>query len=356
MGVNKYKRTSTNTTISIFYEQHSLNKYNYDPPYQRDYNVWDDIQKSFLIDSIFKNFPMPAIFLEQKIQKGKTSYDVIDGKQRLNTIIQFIESMVSLPMDFGTDEYGYTKMNGLKMSEIELLAETDESAKELLNSFWSYVINIEYIEQPNEKIVDSIFDRLNRGGERLNGAELRKAKYYDSVLYQSIFKTACNKALAPLIKRLDKTRLEHVSFITELYLLTYTNEVTNGVEKDIDKQFEKYVDEIDNEKANEVEEKVEIIANVVNSFNLNYDTYSIAGTSHLFAIYYLALVLYNHEENNYDYVSNKLNEFYLDLRNEKKNEFVNIYSASMQSASKYKSSRNKRIRELLGYMGYTWDE
>ena len=51
--------------------------------------------------------------------ENETSYDVIDGKQRLNTIIQFIESMVSLPMDFGTDEYGYTKMNGLKMSEIE---------------------------------------------------------------------------------------------------------------------------------------------------------------------------------------------------------------------------------------------
>lgn len=354
MGINKYKRTSTNTTISIFYEQHSLNKYNYDPPYQRDYNVWDEIQKSFLIDSIFKNFPIPAIFLEQKIEKGKTSYDVIDGKQRLNTIIQFIENAVSLPKDFGTDEYGYSKMNGLKMSEIELLAETDESVKDFLNSFWSYVVNIEYIEQPNEKIVDSIFDRLNRGGERLNGAELRKAKYYDTILYQSIFKVANNEALAPMIKRLDKTRLEHISFVTELYLMTYTNEVTNGVEKDIDKQFEKYVNGFDYEKSKIVDEKVIAVANIVNSFELDYITYSIAGTSHLFAIFYLALVLYNHDVNDYNYVSRKLNEFYLDLRNEKKNEYVNVYSSSMQSASKFKSSRNKRINSLLSYLGYKW--
>ena len=85
MQNNRYYRKSTSITISNFYEQYQLKKYNMDPPYQRDMNVWDIEQKSFLIDTIFKNFPIPPIFLEQKINAdtGITNYDVIDGKQRL---------------------------------------------------------------------------------------------------------------------------------------------------------------------------------------------------------------------------------------------------------------------------------
>ena len=126
MRAKKYKRTSTNTTISIFCEQNSLGKYNYEPPYQRDYNVWDDDQKSFLIDTIMKNFPMPPIFLQQIIEKGKTTYDVIDGKQRLNTIIDFVNDKVRLPRNFGDDIYGTDKLNKKSYSEIEKLSEKDE--------------------------------------------------------------------------------------------------------------------------------------------------------------------------------------------------------------------------------------
>ena len=87
MASNRYYRKSTSITVSNFYEQYQLGKYRFDPPYQRDMNVWDIEQKSFLLDTIFKNFPIPPIFLEQKIDSdtGITNYDVIDGKQRLSS-------------------------------------------------------------------------------------------------------------------------------------------------------------------------------------------------------------------------------------------------------------------------------
>lgn len=43
---------------------------------------------------------------------------------------------------------------------------------------------IEYIDTEDERIIDSIFDRLNRNGERLNGQELRNAKYHDTDFYK----------------------------------------------------------------------------------------------------------------------------------------------------------------------------
>ena len=134
MASNRYYRKSTSITVSNFYEQYQLGKYRFDPPYQRDMNVWDIEQKSFLLDTIFKNFPIPPIFLEQKIDSdtGITNYDVIDGKQRLSTIIGFINNERPLPKEFGNDIYGNNIINGLSFNEIKKIAKEDDEIKYIL--------------------------------------------------------------------------------------------------------------------------------------------------------------------------------------------------------------------------------
>ena len=60
------QRESNKITIANFYESFQLSKYDFNPPYQRR-SLWTEEKKSFLINSILKNFPMPPIFLHQKI-------------------------------------------------------------------------------------------------------------------------------------------------------------------------------------------------------------------------------------------------------------------------------------------------
>ena len=74
------KRDSNKITISELFERYKLDKINLEPPYQRRGDVWDVEKQGFLIDSILKNYPVPPIFLHQKIdsETGKTMYDVID--------------------------------------------------------------------------------------------------------------------------------------------------------------------------------------------------------------------------------------------------------------------------------------
>lgn len=352
MESKKYKRNSSNTTVSIFCEQDSANKYNYEPPYQRDYNVWTEDQKSLLIDTIMKNFPMPPIFLQQIIENGRTRYDVIDGKQRLTTIRDFVNNKVPLPDDFGDDEYGISEMNGLYFSDIEEKALKNADIKDFLDVFWSYTISIEYIERTDEKniVVDEIFDRLNRGGERLNSMELRKASHYDSMLYQKIAEVTKNEEVSVALHNLSDKRMEKTAFVLEIFLMALEEGNVSGESDKVDKLFEKYVDAVEEERLDRIANNVLFAFRYFNHFKLDLVKYSIGGTSHLYALLYLAYSMYfNGVEVSENFIY-RLNAFYDDLRGERSDANCERYSESMQAQTKSKSARKKRVNALCDYM------
>jgi len=58
------------------------------PGFQRA-SVWRDPDRNKLIDSILRNYPLPSIFLYRSNKDGNTVYYVIDGKQRIESILMF---------------------------------------------------------------------------------------------------------------------------------------------------------------------------------------------------------------------------------------------------------------------------
>ena len=61
---------------------------NLEPGFQR-MSVWTQRDRKKLIQSIFENYPVPSIFLYHREENGMPVYDVLDGKQRLETIFMF---------------------------------------------------------------------------------------------------------------------------------------------------------------------------------------------------------------------------------------------------------------------------
>lgn len=56
--------------------------------------VWPDTKKSFLIDSIFRNFYIPpVIFAVREAADGAEIRVCVDGKQRLTSISKFMDGM-----------------------------------------------------------------------------------------------------------------------------------------------------------------------------------------------------------------------------------------------------------------------
>lgn len=76
-------------TISEFFRRHRCKKVELKPPYQRRPS-WKTRQREDLLESVFNGIPIPAVIL-YKTKAGRRSYvyEVMDGKQRLETLLHF---------------------------------------------------------------------------------------------------------------------------------------------------------------------------------------------------------------------------------------------------------------------------
>src|SRR5882762_4251774 len=79
----------TVTDIQNLFEDKLLNL---EPGFQRQ-SVWSERDRAKLIDSILRNYPLPAIFFYRREEDGQLFYDVIDGKQRVESILMFMGKM-----------------------------------------------------------------------------------------------------------------------------------------------------------------------------------------------------------------------------------------------------------------------
>lgn len=92
----------------------------FDNVVQRGY-VWDNKKKSLLIHSMLAGYPIPPFYAA----KNGDKYDMLDGKQRINTIVDFIAGKFELedvpevesPNDDGTSDM--VDINTLHFDELE---------------------------------------------------------------------------------------------------------------------------------------------------------------------------------------------------------------------------------------------
>lgn len=158
-------RRVTTQDLSWFLDLHLNDQIDLEPPYQRR-SVWSLKDRRFFLDTIFRGYPSPSIFLHKQVVEGKTIYAVVDGKQRLETILRFADNKIALAKDFGDK-----RVDGKKWNEIR-------KDQELAHTFWDYVLPVEFTDIIDDiGLVNEVFDRLNRNSRRLVEQELRHAKF-----------------------------------------------------------------------------------------------------------------------------------------------------------------------------------
>lgn len=204
------------------------------PPYQRR-SVWTRKDRQFFLDTIFRNYPSPAIFLHKTIDDGgKSTYHVVDGKQRTQTILDFVADKIAVRKDFGD-----ARLDGKKWSQLE--GET-----ELKKSFWNYQITVEQIDITEGSVVNAVFDRLNRNVRKLTHQELRHSQF-DGWLIQVAEVEASRdewRAVGAATTARAK-RMVDVQFLSELMCVVLEGKIMGFDQEALDDLYAKYEEPTD---------------------------------------------------------------------------------------------------------------
>lgn len=338
-------RTSNSISISNFYEDHAAGKYTMEPAYQRR-SVWSTEKKSLFIDSVLKNLPIPPIFLRVKINEdtGRITYEVVDGKQRLTSILDFIANEFPCSSE-QEDHIADEALAGKYFGDLSAAALSIYK-----NQFWTYSISVEYVYVDDDKVIDSIFDRLNRNGEPLNGQELRHSQYYDAPLLSLCYELTKVEFWSDRLKVTDKQRMEDVEFISELALTVIEDGEFTSTNSVLDELYAKYA------RSTEISwdclrARFMEITRFIEDLGIDFPANKVSGVSHLYGIWCFSLFCV---KNNIlpDNISQKLIEFLQAAKN-RDTEIVEAreYKASMSSRTKDKSNRTRRKNAMLSYCG-----
>ncbi|GLV91811.1 hypothetical protein Slala04_32650 [Streptomyces lavendulae subsp. lavendulae] len=123
---------------------------------------WDIRRQSALIESFLMNVPVPPVYLSED---DYGSYSVIDGKQRITAIRDFMSDRFAL-----SGLTRFEEITGFRFSELP---------SELQNSLRvrPYIRAITILRQSDRSTKYEVFHRLNSGGEPLNAQEIRNVIY-----------------------------------------------------------------------------------------------------------------------------------------------------------------------------------
>ncbi|MDP3147806.1 MAG: DUF262 domain-containing protein [Ignavibacteria bacterium] len=203
------KEISIKELISLFEDE----KLFLDPPYQRK-EIWPMSSKKLLIDSIIKGLSLPNFFF---LESDNGVYEVVDGQQRIRTIINFYKGLFPYEKKDFYDKNKFPMFLDFKLVLV-ILKKTD-----------------------NSEVIEDFYTRVNSTGMKLNRPELKKAEFYNTRFLNLIETLASNDKFISLELFTEKSlvRMNDIDFTSELVSL-----IKNGItdKKDaVDRMFEKDV-------------------------------------------------------------------------------------------------------------------
>ena len=146
---------------------------NISPNYQRKFR-WKEDKQSMLIESVFLGIPVPSLYMATN---SDATWEVIDGLQRISTIIRFAADLDSEARK--------------KIGKLDYLELSDLSKLSLMNGMTfdqlSPTLKLDFLLKPlkivtlsdksDSQVRFDLFERLNTGGLSLSDQEIRNCVY-----------------------------------------------------------------------------------------------------------------------------------------------------------------------------------
>jgi hypothetical protein len=159
------KTLATNYTVQDFIAALERKEITVNRTYQRSDEVWPDAARSYLVETVLLDYPIPKLAIHQitEPKTGKSQKELVDGQQRAATIKAFYENKFEL-----SSAVENKALRGLKYDDLD-----DDQRTTFLN----YQLNVDLFLGAETAQIREVFRRINSYTIPLNAEEQRHAKY-----------------------------------------------------------------------------------------------------------------------------------------------------------------------------------
>ena len=187
------------------------------PDFQREF-VWSIRQSSLLIDSFLSGLPVPPVFFY--IEEGSNKNLVIDGQQRILSVVFFMEGHFGHETPQGRRQTFRLRLDEKSPYNNKKFVELEETDQRKLKQAVLRAVNIRQLSPVGESTsAYHIFERLNTGGTPLSPQEIRNVVFRGE-LSNRLKQANADKNWRAILgkKSLDK-RLRDVELLLRLFSL-----------------------------------------------------------------------------------------------------------------------------------------
>lgn len=181
---------------------------------------------------------MPEVYLWQQqvdAETGKQKFSIVDGQQRLTSIVQYISNEWPLRTNYLDEPNQKAAFAGMFWKDL---------GDELKQVIWNYVINVRTIPSTvSEDEIRLVFTRLNETDKSLNPQEWRNAKFDGEFLKAAVELADSDemKLLGVFDNKLNIRRMEDVDFANQLLIYQRTG-ITSDTPSAINKVYDSFND------------------------------------------------------------------------------------------------------------------
>lgn len=333
-------------TIKDIYEQFNAGKLKVDQSYQRRH-VWMLQDKVRLIETILMNLIVPEVFFWSASidpETGNMVTHIVDGQQRIDAIVDFIDCKYKLNSKYMLDEKMKNMYGNLSFSELPSDAKT---------IVWTYKLSVVDIDKSwNMKQIKTMFYRLNLTNYSLNEQEKRNSK--SSAFGDKSEALAKNEFWNELrvFSANDARRMKDTEYCCSIYILAQEGVVDQTSSQKINQYYDDYSDEydIDDTLTNRIIDAMDLIKSWSNKETISF----ISKKAQMYTMFCIAFRLLKDSIENTGTIKGKIEKFitaYNLFKNEYELSFDDIkLTAFYEAIKKYKLASSEGINKYQNRM------
>lgn len=209
--------------------------------------AWKPSAKSLLIDSVARGYPMPIILLRQlqDLESLKLRMEVVDGQQRLRTLLAFVDPGCLPDFDESRDRFTIRKFHNRDIAEKPF----SKLSSELKHQILTYELSTHiFPATTGDDVIYRLFARLNSTGLPLTHQEIRNAEYhgaFKTLAYELSFQFVGTWTAWKLFSLDAIARMDEVEAVSD-YLLAMLNGIAEKSQARISACYKKYDDDLPN--------------------------------------------------------------------------------------------------------------